>query len=108
VHVAFTTVGVSPVARSARYRKCACTPDSHPVVGNLENYPETGLEEIRRERNSAVPHFSQADLSLLIPACICSGVGYAGPRSFGPSGLSRTQASVFAGKIRQERQPSPG
>ena len=31
---------------------------THPVVGNLENDPETELEEIRRERNSAVPHFS--------------------------------------------------
>jgi hypothetical protein len=67
---------------------------------------ETGLEEIRRERNSIVPHFSQADLSILIPLCICSGVGHSGPRSFGPSGLSRTQASVFARKIRHKRQPS--
>jgi hypothetical protein len=32
-----------------------------PVVGNLENYPETGFAEIGRERQSVTPHVSQAD-----------------------------------------------
>jgi hypothetical protein len=28
------------------------------IIEQVGRYPETGLEEIRRERNSAVPHFS--------------------------------------------------